>query len=321
MIPSRHRRIALLSRPLLFLSALFLSGCSTVQYRLFHPADSIANVEWHYTIIDVAVMTVITLPITFMIALFLWRYRKSRNAAYDPSWSHSLGLEVLMWGVPFLVVVVLGYYSFQSALQVNPYAPTVLAKAAEAEAPLQVDVVTTDWQWLFIYPQQGIATVDDLVVPQGRVVKLRLTSASVVNDFFIPQVAPMIDVMPGMRTKDAFQVNRAGNYEGFSADFSGEGFSWMQFSTRVVKPADFDAWVAQTKASPNKLDYAQFRQLARPTVNVGAKPAYFSGVDADLFDRVYNAAMQGVVYAVPAEDLPIPGPAKAAAAQGGSAHS
>jgi cytochrome o ubiquinol oxidase subunit II len=320
MIPTRHRRIALFSRPLLFLSALFLSGCSTVQYRLFHPADAIANVEWHYTIIDVAVMLLIILPITFLIALFMWRYRKSRNAAYDPNWSHSLGLELLMWGVPFIIVVVLGYYSYQSVMLVNPYGPTVLAKAADTDAPLQVDVVTTDWQWLFIYPQQGIATIDDLVVPQGRVVDLRLTSTSVVNDFFIPQLAPMIDVMPGMRTQDAFEDNRVGNYEGYSADFSGVGFSWMQFSTRIVTPSDFDAWVAQTQASPNKLGYAQFRQLARPTVNVGAKPAYFSGVDSDLFDKVYHAALQGVVYPVPAE-FPIPVPAKTAAAQAGPAHS
>jgi cytochrome o ubiquinol oxidase subunit II len=320
MIPSRYRRIALLSRPLLAVSALLLSGCSTVQYRLFHPVDSIANVEWHYTIVDVAVMLLIILPITFMIALFLWRYRKSRNAAYAPNWSHSLGLELLMWGVPLIVVAILGYYSYESAMLVNPYAPTVLAKSADAEAPLQVDVVTTDWQWLFIYPQQGIATIDDLVVPQGRVVELRLTSASVVNDFFIPQVAPMIDVMPGMRTKDAFQVNRVGNYEGYSADFSGEGFSWMQFSTRIVAPSDFNAWVGQTQASPNKLGYAQFRLLARPTVNVGAKPAYFSGVDSDLFDQVYNAAQKGVVYPVPA-DLPIPVPVKTAGTQAGPARS
>jgi cytochrome o ubiquinol oxidase subunit II len=320
MIPSRYRRLALFSRPLLPLSALFLSGCSTVQYRLFHPADSIANVEWHYTIIDVAVMLLIILPITFMIALFLWRYRKSRNAAYAPDWSHSLGLELLMWGVPLIIVAVLGYYSYLSTMMVNPYAPTVLAKAAAADAPLQVDVVTTDWQWLFIYPQQGIATVDDLVVPQGRVVELRLTSDSVVNDFFIPQVAPMIDVMPGMRTKDAFQVNRVGNYEGYSADFSGEGFSWMQFSTRIVSPSDFTAWVTRTQASPNRLDYAQFRQLARPTVNVGAKPEYFSGVDANLFDQVYHAALQGVVYPVPPE-LPAPAPAKTAVAEAGSARS
>lgn len=275
--------------------------------------------EWHYTIVDVVVMLLITLPITFMIALFMWRYRKTRNAAYDPNWSHSLGLELLMWGVPFIVVVVLGYYSYQSAMLVNPYAPTVL-KSAEADAPLQVDVVTTDWQWVFIYPQQGIATIDDLVVPQGRAVNLRLTSTSVVNDFFIPQVAPMIDVMPGMRTKDAFEVNHPGNYEGYSADFSGAGFSWMQFSTRVVAPADFNSWVAQVQASPAKLGYAQFRKLAQPTVNVGAKPAYFSGVDADLFDQVYNAAMNGTVYPVPPE-VTIPGPAKTAAAPAGSAHS
>ncbi len=257
--------------------------------------------EWRFTLIDVGVMLLIIVPITFMIAVFLWRYRKSRNAAYDPNWSHSLGLELVMWGVPFLVVVFLGYYSYKSVMLVNPYNPTALQMANPADAPLQVDVVTTDWQWFFIYPQQHIATIDDLVVPAGRPVRLRLTSASVTNDFFIPQVAPMIDVMPGMRTADAFQENRPGNFEGYAADYSGAGFSWMQFSTRILKQADFDSWVAKTQASPNQLSYAQFTRLAQPTVNVGAKPSYFSNVEAGLFESVYNAAQQGVVYPVPTE--------------------
>jgi cytochrome o ubiquinol oxidase subunit 2 len=240
-----------------------------------------------------------------MIGLFVWRYRKGRNATYDPSWSHSLGLELLMWGVPFVVVIFLGYNSYKSTMLVNPYGPGALNLTNKADEPLQVDVVTTDWQWVFIYPQQNIATIDDLVVPQGRPVRLRLTSTSVTNDFYIPEVAPMIDVMPGMRTMDAFQVNHPGDYEGFSADFSGAGFSWMQFSTRIVPPADFDKWVAQTQASPQQLSYTQFTKLAVPTVNVGAKPEYFSHVAPGLFDSVYTAAQQGVVYPVP-EDVAIP---------------
>jgi cytochrome o ubiquinol oxidase subunit 2 len=283
------------------LPALLLAGCSPDTYRLFHPDGPLASVEWRFTLIDVGVMLLIILPITFMIAVFLWRYRKTRNAAYDPNWSHSLGLELVMWGVPFIVVVFLGYYSYKSVLLVNPYNPTALQMANPADEPLQVDVVTTDWQWFFIYPQQHIATIDDLVVPAGRPVRLRLTSTSVTNDFFIPQVAPMIDVMPGMRTEDAFQENRPGNFEGFSADYSGTGFSWMQFSTRIVPQADFDSWVAKTQASPNQLSYAQFTKLAQPTVNVGAKPSYFSNVDPGLFESVYTAAQQGVEYPVSPE--------------------
>ena len=305
MIPPRQHRPVLFLRLLLILPALCLSGCSSVAYRLFHPVGPVASIEWRFTLIDVGVMLLIILPITLMIVVFMWRYRKSRNADYDPNWSHSLGLELLMWGVPFIIVLFLGYYSYQSVLLVNPYNPTALQMADSADAPLQVDVVTTDWQWFFVYPQLHIATIDDLVVPEGRPIKLRLTSTSVTNDFFIPQVAPMIDVMPGMRTMDAFQVNCPGTYEGYSADFSGAGFSWMQFSTRILSKSDFDGWVAQTQAAPNQLSYQQFTKLAQPTVNVGAKPEYFSHVAPNLFESVYNAARAGVVYPVP-EEVNIP---------------
>jgi len=280
-----------------------LAGCSS-DYRLFHPASPVAQAQWRFTIIDVAVMMILILPVTVAIALFVWRYNKKRNAHYDPSWSHSLGLEFVMWGAPIVIVIILGYYSFQSVFLVNPANPTSLdspAGAAPAAAPLQVDVITTDWQWLFIYPTLHIATIDDLVVPAGTNVQLRLTSASVTNDFFIPQVASMIDVMPGMRTKDAFRVDKPGNFEGFSADFSGDGFSWMQFSTRIVSAADFASFVAMAQASPHQLSYTQFQQLAQPTVNVGAKTKYFSDVEPQLFEKVYDAAQQGVVYPVPTD--------------------
>lgn len=278
--------------------SLLLSGCSTAGFPLFHPEGAIGRVQWRYTLIDVAVMMLVILPVTLLAVVFLWRYRKSRNAAYDPSWSHSMPLELTMWGVPIVIVAFLGWASYRSTMLVNPFGPTALKMDNPANPPLQVDVITTDWQWFFIYPQYGIATIDDLPVPAGRPVRLYLTSTSVTNDFFIPQVAPMIDVMPGMRTMDAFQVDHPGNFEGYSADFSGEGFSWMQFSTRVMTPADFDKWAAQTAASPDQLSYAAFTKLAEPTVNVGAKPSYFSHVDPDLFMRAYDDARNGKVYAV-----------------------
>ena len=295
--PRGHAAKLIKAFPVVF--GLGLSGCSMASYRLFHPVGPVGGVEWRFTVIDVGVMLLIILPVTLMVAFFVWRYRKSRNTTYDPTWSHSLGLELLMWGVPFATVIFLGYESYRSTLLVNPYGPAALNMADPANPPLQVDVITTDWQWVFVYPQFHIATIDDLVVPQGRPVKLRLTSTSVTNDFYIPQVAPMIDVMPGMRTMDAFEVDHPGSYEGFSADFSGVGFSWMQFSTRIMASADFNKWVTATQGSPAQLSYAQFTKLAQPTVNVGAKPAYFSNVSPKLFETVYTAAQQGVVYAIP----------------------
>jgi cytochrome o ubiquinol oxidase subunit 2 len=288
-------------RNLLFMATLLLSGCSVASFPLSHPEGAIAEAQWRYTLIDVGVMLLIIVPVFLLAVVFLWRYRKSRNAHYDPTWSHSMPLELAMWGIPILIVAFLGFESYRSTLLVNPFAPTALKLDDPANPPLEVDVITTDWQWVFIYPQYGIATIDDLPVVAGRPVKLFLTSTSVTNDFYVPRVAPMIDVMPGMRTADAFQVDSPGDYEGFSADYSGEGFSWMQFSTRVMTPADFNKWVAQTAASTTPLTYAAFTKLAEPTVNVGAKPAYFSHVDPDLFRHVYTDAQAGKVYAVTEE--------------------
>jgi len=304
-----------IARQIVCLPVLLLGGCVPASYRLFHPDGAIANLELQSTIIDTAVMLLIILPVAVLICVFMWRYRKSANAAYDPQWSHSLTLEVLVWGVPFVTVCALAFFSYRSTLAVNPYAPTVLGVAPRAmpgmamsnptsssENPLQIDVITTDWQWFFIYPQLHIATIDELVVPQGEDVKLSMTSATVVNDFFVPELAPMMDVMPGMRTGDMFRAKILGNYEGFSADFSGAGFAWMQFATRVVAPKDFSAWVSSVQASPNHMSYVDFERLAKTTINIGAKPSYFSSVEPGLFAHVYDDVRQGKVYPVP-DDL------------------
>ena len=314
------RRLAV---PLL---ALALAGCSQRGFRLFHPQGPVAAASWKFTLIDVGIMLLIIIPTGVMIGFFLWRYRKGANARYDASWSHSTPLELAMWGIPLAIVGLLAYFSFQSVYETNPYDPTVLLARAEPGAigkhapaakdpatkdpaaaagdpSLKVEVITTDWNWIFVYPRQKIATIDDLVVPLGTNVRLRMTSATVVNDFFIPQLAPMMDVMPGMRTKDAFRSDHTGHYRGFSANFSGAGFAWMQFATRIVTHKHFADWVNSVRAGDKGgkvlLDYKKFLKLARPTVNVGAQPAYFSAVSPHLFATVYRAVKQGKVFPVP----------------------
>ncbi len=286
-------------KPFLALPALLaLSCCNTGDYRLFHPLTQIAAVQWWATLFEVGIMSIVIVPVTILIAVFIWRYRKSANAAYDPTWSHSLVLEILVWGVPLVIVAICGVVSIRTTRQVDPYAPGILANTQAAKTPLDIDVITTDWQWLFIYPGQHIASVDELVIPEGRVAHFRLTSTSVVNTFFIPAVVPMIDIMPGMRTEDTFDAPKAGAYTGFSADFSGAGFSWMQFTTRIVSQADFDAWVAKAAASPRQLNYTAFTQFAQPTLNEGAKISYFANPSPGLFENVVGAAQAGVVYPV-----------------------
>lgn len=285
---------------LALLPVLALAACSSGDYRLFHPANLIAAQEWHATIVDTVVMLLIILPVLLVIALFGWRYRKGANARHDPEWSHNTALELLVWGVPFLIVVGLGYYSVKTIYAVEPYDPGLLQKqmAADPQNTLHVNAIATDWQWVFVYPDQHIATIDQLVVPKGAVVKMNLTSTSVSNDIYIPQLAPMIAVMPGMRTMDTFDVPELGQYTGFAADFSGAGFSWMQFGTKIVSQDDFNAWVQKVAASPDQLSYAAFQTVAQPKANIGAKVSYFSNPDPQLFEKVVAAAQAGVVYPV-----------------------
>lgn len=294
--------------PLLLLP--LLGGCTRTGFRLFDPAGPVASASLTFTLLDILVMSLIILPTTGAIAVFIWRYRKAANAHYDPEWSHSLPIELLVWGVPILIVAALAFVSYNGTMATNPFGPTALAStragAPPAEAPLEIDVITTDWQWLFVYPAQRIASIDEVVVPEGRNVTFRMTSTSVTNDFFIPQLAPMIDIMPGMVTSSAMRADRLGTFRGFSADFSGAGFAWMQFATRVVPAADFPKWVDGVRSGavgPNRgdLTYAAFEKLAHPTLNLNATPSYFSAVDPDLFDKTRMAAMQGVVYAVPGD--------------------
>jgi cytochrome o ubiquinol oxidase subunit 2 len=277
---------------------LALTGCNPGDYRLFNPLSQVAHVQWWATLFEAGIMSIIIVPTLILIGWFTWRYRKGANAKYDPNWSHSLTLEVLVWGVPLIVVVICGVISIRTTRDVDPYTPAVLASHPSTQAPLNIDVITTDWQWLFIYPDQHVAAVDQLVIPENRIVHLRLTSTSVVNDFFIPQIATMIDVMPGMRTENVFDAPKAGSFTGFSADFSGAGFSWMQFDTRVVTEGDFEAWVAKAASSPTQLTYQEFTKLAQPTVNEDAKPSYFSNPAPNLFETVVTAAQAGVVYPV-----------------------
>jgi cytochrome o ubiquinol oxidase subunit 2 len=285
-----------------------LSGCSGHQLRLLHPDGPIAVTSLRLSVIDVLIMLCIILPTGIFVAISLWRFRAARKARYDPGFTHSVRLEVLMWGVPFAAVATLAYFSWRGVFLVNPYAPTALGQRKSLLAmpdrpgtgnPLVIDVVATDWQWLFIYPDQHIATLNTLSLPAGRNIEFRLTATDVVNDFYIPQLIGMIDVMPGMRTKDMMRADRPGVWQGFSADISGAGFSWMQFPTRVMTQAGFAAWVAKTQAAPRHLDYARFRSIARPTIDLRGVTRNFSAVQPHLFSRIVHAAMNGATDTTP----------------------
>lgn len=223
-----------------------------------------------------------------------------------------------------MVVGVLSYFSVSGVFATNPYNPLAVRRAlghekavreafarradpaaidtvspTRAARPIPVDVITTDWQWVFIYPKQGLATVNSLVVPVHTPIRFRLTSTTVVNDFFIPELVGEIDVMPGMRTKQGMMAGRTGFYHGYSADFSGGGFSWMGFKTQVVTKTHFRDWVARIKSGTGRLTDARFSRLAQPTINLAEKSRYFSYVQKGLFDHVIEEVLAGKVYRTP----------------------
>ena len=281
-----------------------LGGCAHRRggdgFWMLDPKGIISATQDHYLTLDVLVMLLIIVPTGLFIVWAMRHYRKDGgHGRYDARWDHSHVLEAVVWGIPILTVGVLSYYSVKAIYAVNPYHPTVITRAAHVRAPLDVDVISTDWQWVFVYPKQHIATVDRLVIPQGVPVRFRLTSATVVNDFYIPQLVGMIDVMPGMRVRQSLVATHTGTYQGFSADYSGAGFSWMDFKTQAVSRQAFGAWVAKVKAAARHLTYATFNTVARPTINVRGRVSYFSHVEPGLFRQVVAAVRAGKTYPTP----------------------
>jgi cytochrome o ubiquinol oxidase subunit 2 len=185
-----------------------------------------------------------------------------------------------------LIVVLLGGVNWIGSHQLDPRAPV----PADAK-PLQVDVVALDWKWLFIYPDRGVAAVNQLVIPAGTPVHFRLTSATVMNSFFVPQLGSQIYTMGGMTTHLNLMADKLGEYPGFSANFSGDGFAEMRFIARSVAGGDFDAWVTQARSTGSALDDAGYAALAKPSKAV--PPATYRAVDPKLFERIIDETVAG----------------------------
>jgi cytochrome o ubiquinol oxidase subunit II len=283
MIPKTLRRGV-------FLSPLFalLAGCNTV---VMNPSGDIAKQEAHLITVSVILMLLIIVPVMILIVWFALKYRASNTEAdYEPDWDHSTKLELVIWGAPLLIIIVLGLVTWISTHKLDPYRP--LDRIAEghpipaSSKPLVVQAVAMDWKWLFIYPEQGIATVNELVVPVDVPVRFKISATSVMNAFYVPELAGMIYAMPGMETALNAVQNRPIQSEGFSANYSGAGYSDMRFSYRGVAQADFDGWVQSIKSGGGNLDRANYLTLEKPSIK---EPVHrYAAVDNDLFYRVLN---------------------------------
>ncbi|WP_245600240.1 ubiquinol oxidase subunit II [Sphingomonas jaspsi] len=274
------------------LAALALAACSR---DVFNPAGDIALQQRDLIYISVVMMLLIIVPVMIMIIWFSWRYRKGGGATYDPKFDHSTSLELVIWSMPLLIIIALGAVTWSSTHLLDPFRPLDRQsergrKVVSNLPPLKVQVVSMDWKWLFIYPDQKVATVNELVVPVDREVKFFITSSNMMNAFYVPTMAGMIYAMPGMQSQMHAVINRPGSWQGMSANYSGEGFSDMRFAVRAVSEAEFATWASALKAEPKALDNATYAKLELPSQKVPV--IRFASVDGDLYRRILERCVK-----------------------------
>jgi cytochrome o ubiquinol oxidase subunit 2 len=277
----------LLITPLL----LVLGGCSG---DVFNPAGDVAMQERDLILVATAFMLVIILPVMALTVVFARRYRKGAGAKYDPSFDHSTWLELVIWSCPLLIIICLGAITWSSTHLLDPFRPLDRIAPGQPVAagtrPLDVQVVALDWKWLFIYPAQGIATVNELALPVGVPVRFSLTATDQMNTFYAPTLAGMIYTMPGMQSMLHAVLNRPVETWGYSGNYTGDGYSYMRFQLHGLDQAGFDNWVATVKSSQTSLDATRFLALARPSEREPV--AHFGSVQQALFDRVVNRCVE-----------------------------
>jgi cytochrome o ubiquinol oxidase subunit II len=270
------------ARVLLFLPLLLLSGCDWV---VLTPTGSIGQQEKILLITTVCVMLLVVIPVIFLTLFFAWKYRASNTkATYLPDFAHSTKIEVVIWVIPCLIIIALGIITWTSTQALDPYRPLV-----SSVKPVEIEVVALDWKWLFIYPDEKIATINQIALPVGTPVNFTITSDSVMNSFFIPSLGSQIYAMAGMKTRLHLIAGKAGTYPGLSANFSGAGFSDMRFTAIATDGAGFADWVKKVRASGTALHMAELMKIEAPSEKVA--PTYFSTVDNGLFDGIIDKYM------------------------------
>jgi cytochrome o ubiquinol oxidase subunit 2 len=266
-------------------AVLPLAACSDAG--VLDPRGPIAAAEWLLLVNSTAIMLVVVVPVILATLGFAWWYRASNpRAVRSLELAYEGRIEFVTWSIPALIVILLGGVSWIGSHQLDPRSP-IPASAP----PLRVDVVALDWKWLFIYPDQGVAAVNQLVVPTGTPLQFRLTSATVMNSFFVPQLGSQIYAMSGMATHLNLLAEMPGEYPGISANFSGDGFADMRFTTKVVSSGDFETWVREVRSAGRALDGAGYTALSKPSKAVA--PTTYGSVEPRLFDRIIEQAKTG----------------------------
>ena len=277
--PSRRARsiCAWVGRRVVVIAPIVLTAC---QPAVLDPQGIIGIAEKTILIDSVAIMLAIVIPTIAATFVFAWWFRASNTRArYLPNFVYSGRIEMIIWSIPLLTIILLGGVGWIGSHDLDPAKPL-----ASPTPPLEVQVVSLDWKWLFIYPEQHVASVNQLVVPAGVPVHFSLTSASVMNAFFIPQLGSMIYTMNGMTTQLNLQADAPGTFRGLSSHYSGDGFADMYFEVRAVPAEGFAAWIEATRKTGPTLDPASYTTLAKQSI--GTAPFTFRSADPTLFQQI-----------------------------------
>ncbi len=274
----------------LVLGACWLTtGCGLSTAPILDPKGPIALTERDMMFTAAGLMLIVLIPVWIMTFAFVRRYRATNErAAYRPNWGFSLPIEIVVWTVPAVIVIILGTMVWTKTHKLDPYRPL-----DTGVKPLHVEVVAQDWKWLFIYPEQKIAAVNELVFPSGTPLSLRITSDTVMNSFFIPALGSQIYAMAGMQTRLNLLADEPGRFMGRNMQYSGKGFSKQYFDAIAVSQGDFDAWVAKVRQSSETLDPSTYAVLARPSIKHPV--TYYSAVEPNLFECIIAKYMDGTM--------------------------
>ncbi|MDO4233290.1 MAG: ubiquinol oxidase subunit II [Lautropia sp.] len=282
----RTRLLSLLTLPLL------LSGCDWV---VFNPSGYIAQQQRDLILISTGLMLLVIIPVICLTLYFAWKYRASNvTAEYEPDWHHSTKIEVVVWTIPVIIIAILATLTWITSYSLDPFKKLDRIDAnrpvPEGVEPLEIHVVAMDWKWLFIYPEEKIALVNEVAAPVDRPVLFKMTASNVMNTFYIPTLAGMIYAMPGMESHLNAVINKAGDYWGLSGNYGGAGHSGMKFTFRGLEQKDYDAWVEKVRSQGGELSRERYLELNKPSQNVPVQT--WASVDPEIYPRVRNRCIE-----------------------------
>jgi cytochrome o ubiquinol oxidase subunit 2 len=272
----------------IILALIALAGIAGITYFLLHGADfailnpkgEVASRQMQLILIATLLGLIVVVPVFIMLFSVAWKYREGNTKAkYTPEWKNNNFIEALWWGIPLVIIAVLGVIAWQSSHELDPYKPL----SSEKE-PVKIQVVALQWRWLFIYPDDTIASINEVHIPVGRPVNFEITSDAPMNSFWIPKLAGQVYAMTGMSTKLHLQADEVGDYQGQSANISGEGFAGMKFIAKAVSENDYQDWIKSAKRSNLQLDGMSYAELAKPSKDT--VPQYYALKQPDLYDTI-----------------------------------